>query len=318
MTAKKLLVRVGLTIIVVGVLALLFVVYNAQRADLGWNPAVTKPTFTGPHPRVLIDEAHNNASTVGLSGRYFPFARLLRADGYDVQRGAEPFSSHSLAGVRVLVIANAAGAPKPQFFGINIPVQTNKRRGDPAFTADEIQTVTTWVREGGSLLFIADHAPFGEAAKDLAAAFGVKMYKGFLEVPNEVSDPLLFSRDNGRLGDHPIVSGDAPETRVNRVVTFTGQSLDGPAEATILLRLPDGAVEYFPPETGEAKPQPAGKAQGLAFTWGRGRVVVLGEAAMLTAQVAEGKPFGMNLPGNDNQRFALNIMHWLSGDLGPR
>ena len=48
---------------------------------------------------------------------------------------------------------------------------------------------------------------------------------------------------------------------------------------------------------------------------GGGRVVILGEAAMLSAQV--GGPnqtkFGMNYPGIDNRQLALNIMHWLSG-----
>ena len=66
------------------------------------------------------------------------------------------------------------------------------------------------------------------------------------------------------------------------------------------------------PAGSELKPQPAGKAQGLAFGWGQGRVVILGEAAMLTAQVDSGVSFGMNSPGNDNRQFALNIMHWLS------
>lgn len=46
-------------------------------------------------------------------------------------------------------------------------------------------------------------------------------------------------------------------------------------------------------------------------------VVVLGEAAMLTAQVmrrldgTESK-FGMNVPGNHNRQFVLNVLHWLS------
>jgi hypothetical protein len=34
---------------------------------------------------------------------------------------------------------------------------------------------------------------------------------------------------------------------------------------------------------------------------------------MLTAQIDKGKKFGMNIPGNDNRQFALNLMHWLSG-----
>jgi hypothetical protein len=94
-------------------------------------------------------------------------------------------------------------------------------------------------------------------------------------------------------------------------MTFTGQSLDGPADAAVLLKLPGNAVEYVP-DGSELVPQPAGAAQGLALEYGQGRAVVLGEAGMLTAQVAKGEPFGMNLPGNDNRQLALNIMHWLS------
>lgn len=286
-------------------------IYRAQRADFGWDPGVEKPFFTSAHPRVVIDQAHNNASTAGIGSRYWPFARLLRADGYDVRKGTERFSPGSLDGVEVLVVANASGAPKPQFLGINIPVGTSGERGDSAFTSEEIEAVSAWVSEGGSLLLIADHAPFGAASEALAAAFGVRMNKGFVEVPDELSDPLLFSKDNGRLGDHAILSGDGPESAVTRVMTFTGQSLDGPAEASVLLRLPESAVEYTPSGS-DLAPQQAGEAQGLAFQWGKGRVVVLGEAGMLTAQVYKGVPFGMNSPGNDNRRLALNIMHWLS------
>ncbi len=58
----------------------------------------------------------------------------------------------------------------------------------------------------------------------------------------------------------------------------------------------------------------AGRCQGLAFVHGKGRVVVLGEAGVLSAQfMANGQPFGMNDPGNDSRQLSLNIMHWLSG-----
>jgi hypothetical protein len=185
-----------------------------------------------------------------------------------------------------------------------------------AFTASEIEAVRTWVENGGSLLLIADHAPFGSAAAALAETFGVRMNQGFVEVA--ATDPgrdeqgnLVFSRQNGLLGEHSILTGDGAEDRVRRVVTFTGQSLDGPPEAAILLRLPETAVEYVPPGP-ELREQRAGRAQGLALEWGRGRVVVLGEAGMLTAQVSRGVKFGMNIPGNDNRQLALNILHWLS------
>jgi hypothetical protein len=61
--------------------------------------------------------------------------------------------------------------------------------------------------------------------------------------------------------------------------------------------------------------QKAGEVQGLAFERGAGRVVVLGEAAILTAQVARHERFGMSSPGCDNRQFALNVVHWLTHEL---
>ena len=288
--------------------------HESQRADYGWRAVVEAPTFTTEHPRVLVDAAHHNASTIDLASRYWPFGQLLRADGYSVAEGRKPFTLERLADVRVLVIANASGAAKPQIFGINLPIEVKGERRDPAFTPAEILVVRSWVEHGGSLLFIADHAPFGESAAALGTAFGITMHKGFTEVPNELSDPLLFSRANGRLADHPILNGDGRKTLVRRVMTFTGQSLDGPPEAAVLLRLPDTAMEFVPVGDSLAA-QPAGTAQGLAFDYGKGRVVVLGEAAMMTAQTHKGVPFGMNTPDNDNRQFVLNTMHWLSRKL---
>ncbi len=312
---KRALVMAGVCIVTAPLL-LFFgsAFFFAQRADYGWDPKISTPAFAAEHPRVLVDEAHYNSSTVGFAGRYWPFARLLRADGYAIERNDDVFTPGRLDGVRVLVIANASGAPKPQFFGINIPIPTDKKRNEPAFTTAEIEVIRSWVEHGGSLLLIADHAPFGEAAADLASAFGVTMHRGFVEVPDESSDPLVFSADKGRLGDHPIIHGDAPGTAIDRLMTYTGQSLDGPSGATVLLRLPDTAVEAVP--DGETLvTRPAGPAQGLAFERGSGRVVVLGEGGMVTAQVSRRVPYGMNTPDNDNRQFVRNVMHWLSRKL---
>lgn len=313
---KNAIIAVVILCVVAAACFLAVTAFNeSQRADYGWRATVGEPAFTAEHPLALVDAAHRNASTIDLAGRYWPFGCLLRADGYSVRENRKPFTLERLRGARVLVIANASGAAKPQFFGINLPIPTKGERSDPAFTAAEILAVRSWVEQGGSLLFIADHAPFGEAAAALGSAFGVTMHRGFTEVPNESSDPLLFGIENGRLADHPIIRGDQRRTAIRRVTTFTGQSLDGPPGSTLLLRLPETAIEFVPVAGDSLAAQPAGQAQGLAFEWGRGRVVVLGEAAMLTAQVSRGVPFGMNTPGNDNRQFALNTMHWLSRKL---
>ena len=45
----------------------------------------------------------------------------------------------------------------------------------------------------------------------------------------------------------------------------------------------------------------------------RRKVVVLGDATMLTALLDGEEKVGMNRRGNDNRKLALNVMHWLSG-----
>jgi hypothetical protein len=80
------------------------------------------------------------------------------------------------------------------------------------------------------------------------------------------------------------------------------------------LKLADSAVDATPGENRNPA-SAAGRAQGIAMMSGKGRVIVLGEAAMLSAQLAgpNQMKFGMNRAGIDNRQLALNIMHWLSG-----
>ncbi len=69
---------------VIGFFAVLSACSDAQQvADPSFKPKIEKPAFTsGKGPVVLLDEAHYNFHTA--SGRYQPFADLLRRDGYVV------------------------------------------------------------------------------------------------------------------------------------------------------------------------------------------------------------------------------------------
>ncbi len=205
----------------------------------------------------------------------------------------------------ILVIANALSA--------------EEWTPDPAFTDAECDAVRDWVKDGGCLLLITDHAPFGSAAECLAKRFGVDMSKGAVGDPKnseEGATSLVFSRQNHLLGDHPIIRGRDDSERVNKVRTFTGTSLKGPEGSVPILKLADTAVEY---SADDEQVSAAGRTQGLAFPFGKGRVVVMGEAAELSAQVyGVDEKMGMNVPGIDNRQMALNILHWLSGLLEPR
>jgi hypothetical protein len=308
---------VAVLVLIVAVSALLG--QTQQIADPDFTPLVERPSYTSTHPLVVLDEAHENFHTV--SGRYKPFADLLRADGYRVVAGTQRFTNTALRDVRVLVIANAVGT------AVN---QTNVNDPPSAFTDAECDAVRDWVRAGGSLLLIADHAPFGGTAAALAARFGVEMGKGYAWVPGgsdgRPTTTIDFSAENGRLAPHPITRG------VSRVVTFTGQSLGVPSGAAALLTFAAPAFESSGAAVSadlsayqQGKPTTArsigGRAQGVALEHGKGRVVVMGEAAMFSAQVIRSTDpqgnvnvsrMGLNVPGNDNQRFLLNILRWLT------
>lgn len=304
---------IGVTLI--GVLFALF--SFTQKPDPTFDVGVSRPAYSEIHPRVLFDEAHNNFHT--SEGRYKPFADILTNDGYEIVPGRKRFDATGLQGFQVLIIANAIG---------------NNEQGDgPAFTEDECRTVRDWVKDGGSLLLITDIYPMSAPSQPLAKEFGVEMSAGKTE-DSAHSDPegapsqLVFARDNGLLADHAITEGRDPSERIRRVVTFSGQSLKGPAESSAFLPLADSAVDLSPkltevegmdgfPGRSVTYTDPvsaAGRSQGIAIEYGRGRVVVLGEAGMLSAQIITDKKknFGMNVKGNDNKQLSLNIMHWLT------
>lgn len=291
-----------------------------QTADSEFDTTVRRPAYLSEHPKVLFDEAHHNIHTA--RGTYKPFVKLISGDGYEIRSGNEPFSAPALEGYTVLVIANALGP--------------DKSPDSPAFTAAERDAVRQWVEKGGSLLLIADHAPTGGAVADLSARFGVEMSKGLVEDSLNYdsrsgdTSQLLFTRENGLLAEHAITEGRDSTERIRRVMTFTGQALRATNGGVAFLVLGRSAatrpaivtVDTSSRDTrvtiSYGDPMPAsGGAQGVAIQAGKGRVVVIGEAAMLSAQL-DGKtkrPFGMNVPGVDNRQLALNIMHWLSGKL---
>lgn len=281
---------------------------GGQVADPNFDTKVDPPAYKRNGPRVLFDEAHNNFHTA--TGRYKPFADLITNDGYQVVPNKQVFSRETLERYRVLVISNAIGASR----------MNDAAAGNSAFTEDENDAVRDWVKKGGSLLLIADHAPMGAANQSLGKRFDIDMSKMYTvdekNYDTESENPgfIVYTRESGRLADHPVTRGRNAQERVNKIITFTGQSLKGPASATALLKLADTAFDRMPGE--DTKPiSAAGRAQGVAMKFGKGRVIVMGEAGMLSAQLIGPKraPFGMNRPGIDNRQLALNIMHWLSG-----
>ena len=288
---------------------------NAQQvADTAFQPQLGTPAFeSGRGPLVLIDEAHHNFHTA--EGRYSPFAKLLRRDGYVVQPAKSDFNARSLRPARVLVVANALAARNQRDWTVPTP---------SAFDAKEIRAVHDWVESGGSLLLIADHLPFGGAAADLAASFGVGFTNGFVLDSSTTRGLITVRRSDGSLGSHSITSGRNSAERIDSITTFTGQGFPLPAGGTALITVPTGWVLFLPDTAwrfSNATPRKSaeGLLQGAVLRIGKGRVAVFGEAAMFSAQVAgpARRPMGFNSPeAAQNAQFVLNVMHWLTGVLG--
>jgi hypothetical protein len=287
---------------------------GGQRGDPEFDTTVANPAYTMSHPAILFDEAHNNFHTA--SGRYKAFADMITNDGYVITPGEKAFTPEMLARYQILVIANAS---------------TDSESTTSAFTSEECECVKEWVKSGGSLLLVTDHEPWGSASADLAKPFGVEMTcRVASDQENETGNGLLFSRENLQIGNHPIMAGRDDSERVNRVLTFVGQSLKGPPDSWQLLRFSEtaskGGNDHPSAQKNENPTAPidpnsaAGECQGSALKFGKGRVVVMGEAAELSAQMIGGNPpdrFGMNVPGCDNRKMAINIIHWLSHLIDP-
>jgi len=286
-----------------------------QVPDTTFSPPVASPAFaSGMGPVVLIDEGHYNFHTLG--GRFAPFARLLARDGFVPRPHAGPFTRAALDSGRVLVISNALAERNLEAW--YLPVS-------PAFDTSEVRVVEGWVRDGGSLLLVADHLPFGGAAEDLAAAFGVLLSNGFAQDATGQMN-FMLRRGDGLLHAHPVTDGRGPGERVDSVKVFTGQAFRTSVPVDTLLAMGRGSVLLLPEVAWQFSPltpqlRADGMLVGAALTHGRGRVVVFGEAAMLTAQLAgpQRMPAGMNAPeAAHNSRLVLNTVRWLAGVTGAQ
>lgn len=296
-------------------MVLLVTACAAQRVDPSYEPRISHRAYAGNGPVACFDHAHNNSHT--SDGLYRPFAMLLQKDGFRM-RVIESDLRRGMPGeCRLFISVNAAGGKTYKLFGLNLPTKSRERRPEPAFDRVEIDTIRSWVERGGSVLLVADHHPYGASASTLARALGVDMTGGFTEASNiDPAHPrdrsrLVYSTENRLLGNHPIINGRSKEEHVRRVETFTGQSL-GSASGVPLLLLGDSAVDHVPATPAFQERTAAGRSQAVAIALQKGRAVIMGEAGALTAQIDDkGNQFGMQLPGNDNEQFALNILHWL-------
>jgi len=286
--------------------------FAQQVADTAYEPVIHNSVYKpGKGPVVYIDEGHHNFHT--KEGRYKAFSNLLERDGYVVKGYFGEFAEKKLTEGKILVISNALNKKNIRDWTLPNP---------SAFKHSEIEIVRKWVLEGGSLFLIADHMPMAGAARDLAAAFEFEFTNGFV-FDTTARGPAFFKMQDGTLIESRITKGRNDHERVDQIVTFTGQAFKLPEDAFPILVF-DGKYVNFLPDTAwafrESTPRfnAGGWSQGAYMHYGRGRIVVFGEAAMFSAQLAgpDKVKAGMNHEiAKENYQLLLNIIHWLDGKI---
>ena len=273
------------------------------------SPEFTPSYLNAKGPIVMVDVHHYNTQV--KEGNYNPLFKLLEKDGFHIRFVNQPISKRLLKQGALLVIINPLAVENVDHW--SLPVY-------PAFSLKKTEIIFNWVQKGGSLLLVADHMPFPGATESLASRFGVQFLNGFA-IDTITWDPLLFSRRNQTLMDHSIINGRNSAEQVDSIKTFWGQAfkfdennMKGLFKFSkhVISYNPDTAWRFY--DNTPVVPV-TNWYQASAGSFGKGRVVILGEAGMLTAQLTGPKRVktGMNSVGaEENFQFILNLFRWLS------
>ena len=324
---------------------------SPQQADATFEPYKRTATYTSnASPVVLVDESHHNFLTI--NNRFKPFAQVLLSDGVTVDSNKVSFSQQALKNVDILVIANALDKKRSNW----------QPPFNQALTNDEVSVVIEWVRNGGSLFLIADHAPFPKVIESLATALGFTFTNGHVKATlfskatgTLISHEVTYEHENAKQDDNSSANANSeanPEAKhqnhvelpvfmqesqngaftsvlnsqlhvkeVIQVKTFGGAAFLPPEGATSLLTLGPRTVSIEPEVPFEITSSTRRRAiegwsQGALLKLGKGRVAVFSEGMMFSSQIdtRTGDKHGMRSVGAEqNERFLLNIIHWLAG-----
>ena len=289
-----------------------FVSFGQMLNDSPFNASISNPKYKKQKgPNILIDAGHHNF--VVEMGLIKPFVDLSTNDGYQPKIDSGVFTSAYLAKYQMVLITPAM----PFKFGSKKEVTT-----EITFTPDELVALKDWVMKGGSLIMLSEHAPIDKSMTPLFNTFGIQLsigavvdslnYDTNIKFPN-VETILLFNRKNGLLNStHPIITGASKNEVVDNIETYTGCALTGEGYTNIFKLSPSAKIRKW----SASQPSGGGDSQCLAGSFGKGKVVALGDCNGFTAMYVNngGKKFsaGMQVEEFDWKQFVLNTLHWSS------
>lgn len=273
--------------------------------DGSFSPQAVRPALTSQHPHLCFDQGHHNLAI--RKDRYRPVLGLLESDGFQIRYLENQIQKKELEDCDVLYISAALGFS-------DLQQRALARRS--AFTTDEIQIITDWVKRGGGVFLATDHRPMADAMEPLLQALGIEGSVLSVQAPHPLEsfqDRGIFEISGAQLmASHPIIRGRDTSEQIKKLYWFYGGSFRGKKSSTAILKVGKGFE--FVDSDDDSKQVSDYPALGVASDLGKGRVIAIGDGTMMTAKLdtISGQKTGINRPGSDNVQFALNAFRWLA------
>ena len=271
------------------------------------------------NPVIVFAEGHNNFgdNRESFAGEMKQF---LAREGFELRRYMGAITREALKGASILHTDNALASLNQDNWTLPTP---------SAFTSEEISVIYNWVHNGGALLMVIEHMPFGGSYEDLAKAFNVETSNGFAVDERLLSSYseenisnagwFVFSHENQSLGDHPTLAGRQPDERVLFLAADVGSAFRLPDRAISLMTFGSDAISVEPTvswkfDSATPRRSVSGWSQGGVMKVGKGRLVVLGDNFLIIppSQLESEKEVVF---GRYNPQFTVNVYRWLSGQL---
>jgi hypothetical protein len=243
---------------------------------------------------VAFEESHNPMTVHNTSnpyssmpGAYDTFVEFLENNSYIIETidNGETINQETLQSIDILVIVNS-----------NI-----------SYTAQEIEEISSWVNNGGSLLLIVEWWTFGNEMRSITNYFGYNYpYESGLNASdNLVGSQFQFYIDESNIVEHEITNG------ISRLELYGATGLnETPTEAVTLIDTDNDDT------TGWEIGGYANDVPVLSILSGgpisKGRLVVITDSSMWIDNVDTDSDSDVNFYDSNHNILGLNIINWLA------
>lgn len=306
--------------------------------DDAYSPRLKTPAYQKDGPVVLLDEAHGNPQFDKA------FAKLVSSDGYQVAISKNEITFDALSKAKILVIMNPGVFVSWKWIQNPQPLFSDREasaiRDWVASGGSLLFASSSSKREAGDMLL-------NYLGVELMSTYIVDRE---LELPRRVDQTSsvrkAFSAENKLLVDTSIINGRSESERVTAVLFDTAGGIHkAPANASTLIHYSDKALllprdALLEKQTAEAahelqsssktetQPQSTplttripvpGIPVAVAFPLGKGRVVVIANSSALSSVTrkfvirGQAESDTVGLGEGDNEKFTINVVHWLDG-----